>query len=216
MPRMSLLGAAAVWCLLVPGPVVVEQQTYAFDDIQPGALPLGFTLAAARQPNPGTWEVHQTDASRHLVHLADADSDGYGLSLAPGPPLRDVEIAARMRLTAGHRAGGLVWRYQDEHNFFAAVLDLDHRTLFMFRMAEGNRITVKRRTDLELDRDAWHTLKVVHRDASVRVSLGGIRVFDDRDRRLDRFGPGRSGVIATGDSEVWFDDLSISPDRTGR
>jgi hypothetical protein len=39
-------------------------------------------------------------------------------------------------------------------------------------------------------------------------------VFEERDGRLERtLGPGRAGLIATGDSGIWFDDLRVEPGR---
>ncbi len=53
--------------------------------------------------------------------------------------------------------------------------------------------------------------KIVHDESRIQVSLGGIRVFEERDRRYDReTPPGRTGLVAAGNAEVWFDDLRIS------
>jgi hypothetical protein len=65
--------------------------------------------------------------------------------------------------------------------------------------------------DLELDADAWHTVKIKQDGSEIDVSLGGIHVLRDRDRRDNRPREGLVGVVATGHSEVWFDDLRIEP-----
>lgn len=203
---LASVGAAAA--LLAGAPQV---RVWTFDDLPLDASPADFTLASMRQPAPGRWVVRPAGAGRHLVHLADPSARGWALALAPGDPLRDVVISARLRLAGGARAGGLVWRYQDPDNFFVAALDLTRRDLRLFRVTNGNRVTMESEDDLELDVDAWHVLKVVHHDASVSVSLGGIRVFEERDRGLDRFGPGRIGLMASGDADVGFDDLRVEP-----
>jgi hypothetical protein len=191
--------------------------TWPFDADTPGALPSGFTLTALRQDAPGTWLVQRDGTNGYLVHASDAAPGGYSIAIAPDQARSDVIVSARLRLTGGARAGGVVWRHQDANNFYAAVLDLAQGTLFMYLIRNGNRITVESEDDLELDPAAWHTLRVVHERASVYVSLGGIRVFEEREGRLERtFGPGRTGLLATGDSEVWFDDLRVEPGRTRR
>jgi hypothetical protein len=45
-----------------------------------------------------------------------------------------------------------------------------------------------------------------------------VRVFDDYDRRSDRRDDtsGQVGVVATGPSEVWFDDLCVETKRSHR
>ena len=91
--------------------------------------------------------------------------------------------SVRLRLAGGARAGGLVWQYQDEHNFYAAMLDLTRQELSMYRVTGGNRVRLETEDDLELDPEAWHTLKVARDDGRIYVALGGIRVFEERDER---------------------------------
>jgi hypothetical protein len=187
-----------------------------FDAETPGAVPADLALVASRQPGPGIWRIAQRPDETFLMHAADVAATGYALALVPDAPLQNVAVTIRITLAGGARAGGLVWRYQDPQNYYATILDLTAGVITMQRIVDGNRITLERRGDLELDPSAWHTLKVVHDGSEVYVSLGGIRVINERDRRLDRFGPGRTGLIATGDSEVWFDDLRIERPRERR
>ena len=73
---------------------------------------------------------------------------------------------------------------------------------------DGNRVRLENEDDLELDPAAWHALRVVQRSRSVRVYLGGIRVFEDRDRTTDP--AGAVGIWCAGDTTAQFDDLRIS------
>jgi hypothetical protein len=102
-----------------------------------------------------------------------------------------------------------VWRYQDPLNHYVATLNLADQDLAVYRVVRGNRIRIEREDDLELDRDAWHTMRVVQDDDSIRVYLGGIRVFSDRDRSGGN--EGAFGVWASATSEVAFDDLRAEP-----
>jgi hypothetical protein len=196
---------------------VAHQSVQTFDAAQAGQPPEGFTFAAMRQAAPGTFVVRHAGASGYLVHAATAGAKGFSIAIANGEPLSDLVISVRLRLSGGARAGGVVWRYVDPQNFYAAVLDLDRGELSLFRVTGGNMIKIEEEEDLELDRDAWHMLKVVHEDAQVRVSLGGIRVFTDDERRHNRLLPqGRAGLLAAGNADVAFDDLRIAPDRGRR
>jgi hypothetical protein len=205
---------ALAWIVsLVADQAAQTRPGFAFDDDRPGGVPPGFTFVAMRQPSAGSWLVRRTGANGYLTHEAGAGRDtpdGFAIALAPADPMRDVVVSVRMRLAGGSLAGGLVWRYQDEHNHYQILLDLGRRELAMYRVVAGNRIKVEREDDLELDPAAWHTLKIVHDQSEVRVSLGGIRVFEEQDRT---FRIGRAGVIAGGAAEVWFDDLRIEPER---
>ncbi len=199
--------------------ILAAQSTSAFrfDADTPEAPPPGFSLQAMRQSDAGTWLIQRTGANGYLTHTPGESQSGYAMAIAPTDPVADVVLSVRLRLAGGGRAGGVVWRYQDPENYYAAVLDLSRGVLFMYMARNGNRITLEAEDDLELDVDAWHTLRVVHARRAVFVSLGGIRVFEERDGRLERtFGPGRVGLIATGGSTVWFDDLQLDPERLRR
>ena len=219
MKSMTAAGKllALAWAVSLAVEIAAQGRPgLTFDDDRPGVAPAGFSFVAMRQPTPGTWLVRKAGTNGYLIHepgpARDA-TEGYAIGLAPGDPMRDVIVSVRLRLAGGSLVGGLVWRYQDEHNHYQILLDLGRRELAMYRVVAGNRIRVEREDDLELDSSAWHTLKVVHEQSEVRVSLGGIRVFEEGDRT---FGMGRAGVVSGGSSDVWFDDLRIEPERRGR
>ena len=208
----SFVPLAVAWAALQAsaGPPVL----YDFNKDASGSVPPGFELAAMRQDAPGTWLVRRDGANGVLVHEATDKASGFALAVAPAAPLRDVQASVRLRLVNGARAGGLVWRYANANNYYGAILDLARAEVVLFRVTAGNRTFLEMEDDLELDPAAWHTLKIVHDESRIQVSLGGIRVFEERDRRYEHdTAPGKTGVIAAGAAEVWFDDLRIEPDR---
>jgi hypothetical protein len=214
--RMIRIAALALWTAsqAVGGQFAA---THTFDNDRSGAAPGGFELAALRQDSPGTWVVRREGANGALLHDADPAAKGYALALTPDILPADVEASVRLRLGSGTRAAGLVWRYTDAGHYYAAVLDLDRSEIVLFRVTDGNRVFLESEDGLELDPAAWHTLKIVQDGSRIAVSLGGIRVFDERDRRSDRVaGQGKIGVIAAGGSEAWFDDIRIESGRSRR
>ena len=211
-----MVRTAALFSLLWAASLLTGQPApvHTFDDHAAGSPPAGFDLTTLRQTSAGRWLVRRDGTHGALVHLADPTAAGFALALAPDSPLRDVQAVVRLRLTGGTRSGGLVWRYTDEAHYYAAVLDLARGAISLFRVTDGNRTFLESEDGLELDPAAWHTLKISHDEARITVLLGGIKVIEERDRRYDRATePGRTGVIAAGGSEVWFDDLRIEPDR---
>lgn len=207
-PVFATLSALAV----AAWPAAGQQASavWAFEDA-PGGLPAGFQLAAARQASPGVWRLQHESGNGVYAHQGQAGVKGFSLSLAPMDPLRDVDVSVRLKFTGTARAGGVVWRYQDENNFYMAVLDLTGAKIVLSRVVNGNRIVLEYEDDLELDVTAWHTLKVSHAGPEITVRLGGIRVFQERDRYSS--GGGGAGLVALGESDVWFDDLRVEPER---
>ena len=214
---VRVLGAVA-GVLLVSGALGAQDAVHTFTAEKPGAAPPGFTFGTWRQLGPATWSIRRSGANGYLHHEADSRAKGYALAVASSPTARDLEAAVRLRLPGGGRAGGLIWRYQDDLNYYAAVLDLGRGQVALWRVSSGNRVVLEIEDDLELDVDAWHVLKIRHHESEVRVYLGGIRVFSETDRRGSRESvAGRAGVIAQGDADVWIDDLRIAPaTRNGR
>ena len=116
-------------------------------------------------------------------------------------------MSVRFKAIGGGRTAGLVWKYQDPLNHYSAQLDLAKQELAMYRVVNGNRIRLEREDDLELDPDAWHSLKIFQERGQIRVYLGGIRVLSERDR-LPR-ASASVGLWTGGDSTVMFDDFRI-------
>ena len=185
-----------------------------FDEDAPDAAPAGFKFASMRQEDPGVWLIRREGANGFLAHPAAEGARGFSMAIADGLPIGDVAASVRVRLS-GRGSAGLISRYQDARNYYMTLLDIEDGEMRMYRVFEGNRNRIEFRDDLELDPNAWHTLKVVHLERSVYAMVGGIRVFEDRQPVNHAFPAGQCGLIAIGDTEAWFDDLTVEPVRSG-
>lgn len=179
-----------------------------FDEDPAGASPRGFTFAEARGASSDLWTIERTGGHGVLVHRRADRGHGFALAVLDGVAYRSVEVSVRTRLVGGARDGGLVWRYQDEANYYLARLDLGGQDLALYRVERGHRVRLEDEHDLELDPDAWHTLKVRHEGERIRVYLDGIKVLEDRER--SRRTDGRVGLWSADDSVSWFDDLRVT------
>jgi hypothetical protein len=179
-----------------------------FDDDKIGAPPPGFSLAAGRDAPVDGWTVKRDGNARVLLHEGrQSPHDSFSVAIFSISQYQDVQVSVRLKATAGARTAGLVWKYQDALNHYFAQLDLVRQEVAMYRVANGNRIRLEHEDDLELDPDAWHSLKIFQENGQIRVYLGGIRVLSERDR-LPRT-PAGVGIWAGGDSTVMFDDFRI-------
>jgi hypothetical protein len=179
-----------------------------FDDDKIGAPPAGFALASGREAASDAWIVKREGTARVLLHEGKpSPSDSFAIATLVGASYADVQVSVRLKALGGSRLAGLVWKYQDPLNHYSAQLDLAKQEISMYRVVKGNRIRLERDDDLELDPDAWHSLKIFQERGEIRVYLGGIRVLDDRDR-LPRAFAG-VGIWVAGDATVMFDDFRI-------
>jgi hypothetical protein len=179
-----------------------------FEDDKIGAPPHGFSLAAGRDAPVDGWTVMREGNARVLLHEGrQSPHDSFSVAIFSMSQYQDVQVSVRLKATGGGRTAGLVWKYQDALNHYFAQLDLVRQELAVYRVVNGNRIRLEREDDLELDPEAWHSLKVFQERDEIRVYLGGIRVFSERDR-LPR-SRASVGIWAGGDSTVMFDDFRI-------
>ena len=184
-----------------------------FEDDKIGAPPPGFVTAAGREASVEGWSVRREGNGRVLVHEGKAaPADSFAVTVLSGAQYTDVSVSVRFKATGGGRAAGLVWKYQDPMNHYAVHLDLVRQELAMYRVVSGNRIRVEREDDLELDADAWHSMRILQENGQIRVYLGGIRVLTERDRQPNA--PAGVGIWVSGDSTVMFDDFRVE-DETG-
>jgi hypothetical protein len=182
--------------------------TRTFDAERAGGPPDGFTFAAGRNAPPGSWLVRKDGANGFLEHSADRrQDDAPAMAVLAGPPVRDVRLTVRLRLVDGDREGGLVWRYQNPDNYYVARLDLEDHEVALHRFVRGHRVRLAEQNDLELDPEAWHTLRVAHGGDEIRVYLGGVRVLRVRDRTIQE--AGAVGLWTDVTSTTWFDDLRV-------
>jgi hypothetical protein len=209
LARLVMLGMAATGTLPA-GPDGVR----TFENEPAGRPPAGFVLHVVRYSAPPRWLVQREATNGFLSSVGDAAGHaGFALAILEGEPRRDLSLSARVRLAAGVRSGGIVWRVQDAENYYLARLDLDRQDIGLYRVVNGNRTRIEGEDDLELDPNAWHTLKVVQADENIRVYLGGIRVLRARDRAFAK--PGGAGLWCTGDAVAHFDDLRLTTPERG-
>lgn len=202
---MLLLALSLFLQAAAAAPAVVLR---TFDDDKIGAPPAGFALASGREAASDAWIVKREGTARVLLHEGKpSPPDSFAIATLVGASYADVQVSVRLKALSGSRLAGLVWKYQDPLNHYSAQLDLAKQEISMYRVVKGNRIRLERDDDLELDPDAWHSLKIFQERGEIRVYLGGIRVFDDRDR-LPRASAG-VGIWVAGDATVMFDDFRI-------
>jgi hypothetical protein len=204
---------ASVATLILAATVALSAQrvpaaVFTFDADAAGQPPAGFLFAEAREALAGRWTVKPAEATQVLVHTGDAvNGRGAALAVVKGQALQEGELSVRVRMLDGERSAGLVWRYKDPRNYHMVQFTLGEQSIALYRVVDGNRVRLENEDDLELDSSAWHALRVVQRSRSVRVYLGGIRVFEDRDRTTDV--AGAVGFWCAGNTTAQFDDFRV-------
>jgi hypothetical protein len=152
---------------------------------------------------------------RRLAYRGGADF-GWAVS---GETIRDGFVEVRFRPIQGRRdrAGGVIWRWQDENNFYMARANALENNVVAYKIVDG------RRTDLKpvgasagdygvatrVASNAWHRLRVDFQGAEFTVQFDGVPLFTVRDETFAK--AGHVGLWSKADSVTQFEEFRAEP-----
>jgi DNA-binding beta-propeller fold protein YncE len=186
-----------------------------FDNMPADKEPTGFTLARTGSGRVGRWAVRAVaDAPSAPNVLAQEDSDRtdyrFPVAVEDGSTYGDVRVSVRCKAVAGRvdRACGIVWRYQDENNYYLTRANALENNVCWYYVQNGRRIEVKR-VNVPVASDVWHSLRADMRGDHVEVYFNDKKLIDVHDSRFTA--PGKIGVWTKADSRTLFDNLTATP-----
>lgn len=207
--------------LLGVSSVIAQTVTVDFEQDRSGELPDRFSFALTGRGRPGIWVVmaDETTPDRGNV-LAQTDSDRtnyrFPVAVLNDVNARDLELSVRFKAISGtvDRAAGLVWRYQDEKNYYVVRANALENNVVLYKVEDG------RRTDLPLKgagrtygkkadvpANTWSELTVHVAGSLVEVFLNRDKLFEAEDGTFAE--AGKVGLWTKADSVTYFDDFSI-------
>jgi hypothetical protein len=199
---------------------------YALSLLSPAGKVVNFDTCKIGQPPPGWttegtgtahgWQIRkdQTAPTQPYV-LAEVSAD----PASTRPPLailndlttRDADVSVRIKLISGREglAGGVVWRYRDENNYYVARANATENTVSVFKVENGRKVALFTDVKHPIPVNSWSILKVSVRGSRFQVFVDHRRVLEGRDTTFSA--PGRVGLWAMVDSTVYFDDFRVYP-----
>jgi hypothetical protein len=130
------------------------------------------------------------------VYEGDCSGDTLALSM------RFFPIAGRI-----DQGAGIAWSIAQDGSYFGARANALEDNLLFFRVVRGKRSILDNVRGVHTSTGAWHTLEVVLRGKQLTVSLDAKQRLA---RSLDAPPSGRCGLWSKADSQVLFDDFSVS------
>jgi hypothetical protein len=193
-------------------------RSFDFSGDAVGQSPKGFVFGhTAKRGAPGMWVVEADGENQYLAQTnADSTNARFPVAVVSDIFTADVDVSVRFRPVSGRadQAGGLVWRYQDEDNYYLVRANALESNVVLYKVERG------RRTDLPLKgagrtygkaakvpAGQWSTLRVVATGTRFEVSLNGVPLYEVEDATFAA--AGRVGVWTKADSVTHFDDLTI-------
>jgi len=180
--------------------------------------PKGFEFGHTRKVGaPGKWLVQAEGTNKYLAQL-DPDPTGARFPVAVLADLSaaGVDLSVRFKPVSGQvdQAAGLVWRYQDENNYYIVRANAREDNVVLYKVENG------RRTDLPVKGEGrtygkkspvpsgkWSTLGVNVKGDLFEVLLNGATLYEVEDTSFPE--AGKIGLWTKADSVIRFDDLRI-------
>lgn len=212
MPRL-LKPAILLFCVAV-GETGAAQQSWTFDADQTGALPTGFIVGTMFDGRPaGTWRVIDAPGAPSpphvLAQLTDKGAEhAYKLVLIEGTTAAGVDLDVSFLAVAGKgdMGGGVIWRAQDDRNYYLARVNPLEQNIRVYRVVRGVRELLANANRI-VPIHAWHRLRVVTRGDHIQIVYDGAPVLDLRDQT---FRTGRVGLWTKSDAVTYFDNVTLT------
>lgn len=183
-------------------------ETITFDTAEAGRPPAGWT-AGQTGSGQALWTVvaDGTAPSKPNV-LKQSGTAAYPVCVRDDTSIRDGFVEVKFKPLSGKedQAGGVLWRAKDLNNYYVARANALEDNVTIYHTVNGRR-TEKKRTDMKVAPNQWHTLRVDFQGRHFTVTLDGQKALDwDDDTFKDA---GKIGVWTKADSVTLFDDFSF-------
>src|SRR5438270_3152392 len=184
-----------------------EAQSVNFDNLATGAPPPGWTATKTGSGNP-KWTVERDDSAPSKPNVLKQPGQAtYPVCIKDDTSLKDGFVEVKFKPISGKedQAGGVIWRARDSNNYYIARANALEDNVTIYHTINGRR-TEKKRTNMKVATNTWHTFRADFAGNHFSVTLDGKKAIDwDDDTFKDA---GKVGVWTKADSVTLFDDFS--------
>lgn len=195
-----------------------QTRTIDFERETVGQPPTGFSFGHTRRiGSPGRWLVQEQQGGKFLAQLdADPTRARFPVAVLNDVTAADVDLSVRFRPVSGQvdQAAGLVWRFQDEDNYYVVRANARENNVVLYKVEGGRRTDLPLRGEgrtygkaAQVPSGRWSTLRVVARGNRFEVYLNGAKLYEVEDSTFTN--AGKVGLWTKADSVTDFDDLTV-------
>jgi len=182
-------------------------ETVTFDTADVGKPPSGWT-ATQTGSGQAKWAIVQDDTAPSKPNvLKQSGQATYPVCLKEDTSLKDGFVEVKFKTLSGKedQAGGVVWRAKDANNYYVARANALENNVTIYHTVSGRR-TEKKRVNLKVPSNQWHTLRVDFQGNHFTVTFNGQKALDWDDETFKD--AGKVGVWTKADSVTEFDDFT--------
>ena len=206
------------------GLIAAPANVITFDKASVGKAPPGWTVSMTNEGAAPHWEVIKDASAPTQPNVlaqtaADLRRDRFPLAILDGISVRNADLSVRLKPVSGRQdqAGGLVFRYRDEKNYYLVQADALGENVELYKVENGHATPILPRgmppaafgVKHDIHANAWQILKVQFRGDQFQVYVNHRRLFQAQDSTYT--GPGKVGLCTVADSVTYFDDFRVYP-----
>ena len=204
MFRLWLIAAAGI------GLAADTPAPKAWDKADLGKVPTGWKSDWTGEKAATKWEL-KADEKKKLVLAQLGESQGpvFNLCVADEPAVADLEATVSFKALSGKKdqGGGLMWRFQDKHNYYVARMNPLEDNFRLYKVVGGKRIQLATVEDLVVKAGTWHTMTVRMKGDKIECHLDGKKHLTATDSTIAK--AGRVGLWTKADAVTSFAGLKI-------
>jgi hypothetical protein len=220
--RYCFFLAAALLCLTAFG----AERTFNFGEYPAEQTPSNFLSTINGRGKPGDWKVimdavpsampaRDTNAPPMTQHAVLAQLDRYPVNehfpllVLKDDLFSDFTFSTRFKIVNGSIAemAGIVFRYQDEKNFYVLTASVLDKHFWFFKVVNGQRSDKLIGPPIEISKEEWHEMSVRCEGNHIHCLLDGneiIPMITDSS-----FSLGKIGFWTKSDSVSYFTDAKL-------
>jgi 3-keto-disaccharide hydrolase len=190
-----------------------------FSDNAVGQPPKGFEFGhTANAGAPGKWIVQAEGTNKYLAQVdADNTRARFPVAVVSDISAADIDLSVRFKPVSGRvdQAAGLVWRFQNEDNYYIVRANALENNVVLYKVEKGNRTDLPVKGEgrtygkkAQVPSGQWSTLRVVAAGPRFEVHFNGSKLYEVEDTTFSR--AGKVGVWTKADSVTQFDDLTVT------
>lgn len=183
--------------------------TITFDNAEPGKPPAGWTAGQTGSGQAKWTVVPDVTAPSKPNVLKQSGTAAYPVCIKDDTSITDGFVEVKFKPVSGKddQAGGVLWRAKDVNNYYVARANALEDNVTVYYTIKGRR-TERKRANMKVASNQWHTLRVAFQGAHFTVTLDGMKALEwDDDTFKDA---GKVGVWTKADSVTLFDDFSYA------
>lgn len=212
-------------CVLALTAALAAEHTVDFTTAPVGKLPEGFKTFVAGEGRAGDWQIVLEDLPSELAPISpnakannrrpvlaqlsrEKIDERFPVAFLAGDSYGDFTFTTRFKLVdgTGEQIAGVVFRLQDEKNFYVARANALDGNVRFYKFVNGER-TAPVGNNLTVAKGVWHELQVECSGNRISIRLNGKEAMPPLND--NSFSSGKLGFITKSDAVSYFADAKV-------